>query len=143
MSQERLPKLALLAKVNGRRPVGRTRTRWTNYIEDLDWNHLGLHSSKMMDVRKIMKCDGLISSCCPRNLHGKAGNGERRRFLVPIPPPPPTAKCWFRACQQLTSYFIIQPRLFYITNSVKKNPSLPLSMLKSEHSFAKVNWRDF
>ena len=33
MPQERLPKQALLAKVNGRRPVGRPRTRWTNYIE--------------------------------------------------------------------------------------------------------------
>ena len=29
MSQERLPKQALLVKVNGRRPVERPRTRWT------------------------------------------------------------------------------------------------------------------
>ena len=35
MPQERLPKQALLAKGNERRPVGRFRTRWTNYIEDL------------------------------------------------------------------------------------------------------------
>ena len=35
MPQERLlPKQALLAKANGRRPVGRPRTRWTDYIED-------------------------------------------------------------------------------------------------------------
>ena len=34
MPQERLPK-ALLAKANGRRPVARPRTRWTDYIEDL------------------------------------------------------------------------------------------------------------
>ena len=33
--RERLPKQALLAKMNGRRPVGRSRSRWTNYIEDL------------------------------------------------------------------------------------------------------------
>ena len=38
MPQERLPKQALLAKASGRRPVGRTRARWTNYIEDLGWN---------------------------------------------------------------------------------------------------------
>ena len=50
MPQERLPKQALLAKANGRRPVGRPITRWTDYIEDLGWNRLGLHSSKMMDV---------------------------------------------------------------------------------------------
>ena len=36
MPPERLPKQALLAKTNGRRPVGRPRTRWTDYIEDLE-----------------------------------------------------------------------------------------------------------
>ena len=35
MTQEKLPKQALLAKANGRRPVGRPRTTWTDYIEDL------------------------------------------------------------------------------------------------------------
>ena len=40
MPQERLPKQALFAKANGRRPIGRFRTRWTNYIEDLGWNRL-------------------------------------------------------------------------------------------------------
>ena len=35
MPQERLPKQALLAKANLRRLVGRPKTRWTNYIEDL------------------------------------------------------------------------------------------------------------
>ena len=50
MPQERLPEQALLAKASGRRPVGQPRTRWINYIEDLGWNRLGLHSRKMMDV---------------------------------------------------------------------------------------------
>ena len=50
MSQERLPKQALHAKANGRRPVGRPRTRWTDYIEDLGWNRLGLRPSEMMEV---------------------------------------------------------------------------------------------
>ena len=35
MPQERLPKQALHAKANDGRPVGRPRTRWTNYINDL------------------------------------------------------------------------------------------------------------
>ena len=35
MPQERLSKQALLAKANGSRPVGRPRTKWTDYIEDL------------------------------------------------------------------------------------------------------------
>ena len=38
MPQERLPKQALLAKENGRRPVGRSRTKLTHYIEKLEWN---------------------------------------------------------------------------------------------------------
>ena len=50
MSQERLPKQALLAKASGRKPVGRPRTRLTNYIEDLGWNRLGVHPSKMMEM---------------------------------------------------------------------------------------------
>ena len=52
MPQERFPKQALLVKANGRRPVGRPRTRWTDYIEDLGWNLLGLHSSERIDVIK-------------------------------------------------------------------------------------------
>ena len=50
MPQERLPKQALLAKANGRRSVGRPRTRWTDYIEDLGWNRLGIRPSEMMEV---------------------------------------------------------------------------------------------
>ena len=50
LSQERLSKQALFAKANGRRPVGRPRTRWTNCIEDLEWNRSGLYPSEMMGV---------------------------------------------------------------------------------------------
>ena len=39
----------LLAKANEERPVGRPRARWTNYIDGLLWNRLGLHPSKMME----------------------------------------------------------------------------------------------
>ena len=48
--QERLPKQALLAKANERKPVGRPRTKWTDYIEDLGWNRVGLRPSEMMKV---------------------------------------------------------------------------------------------
>ena len=50
MPQERLLKQALLAKANGRRPVGRPRTRCTDHIEDLGWNRLGLRPSEMKEV---------------------------------------------------------------------------------------------
>ena len=50
MLQGRLPKQALHAKANGRRPVGRLRIRWTNYIKDLGWSRLGFYPSEIMDV---------------------------------------------------------------------------------------------
>ena len=50
MPPERLPKQVLLAKANEKRSAGRPRTRWTNYIEDLGWNRLGLYPSEMLDV---------------------------------------------------------------------------------------------
>ena len=50
MPRERLAEQALLAKANGRRPLGRPRTGWTDYSEDLGWNRLGLRPSEMMEV---------------------------------------------------------------------------------------------
>jgi len=50
MPQERLSKQALLAKVKRKRPVGRPRTRWADYIEDLGWNRLGLQQNEMLEV---------------------------------------------------------------------------------------------
>ena len=50
MPQEKLPEQALLAKGNGIRPVTRTGTRWTKYVEDFGWNLLGLHLSKIMNM---------------------------------------------------------------------------------------------
>jgi len=50
MPQEKLLKQALFAIVKGKRPVGRPRTRWEEYIEDLGWNRLGLQPSEMLEV---------------------------------------------------------------------------------------------
>ena len=80
MSQKRLPKHAFLAKANRRRPVGRPRTRWTNYIDDLGWNRLGLHLSEMMDVMEDREVWRLKLEMLPRNPHGKKSNEERRRI---------------------------------------------------------------
>ena len=55
MPQERLPKQALLARVSAKRPLGRPRKRWVNYIEDLSWNRLGLLSNKEQDVVQVLK----------------------------------------------------------------------------------------
>ena len=44
------PQTSFTCQSNGRRPVGRHRTRWTDHIEDLGWNRLGLRPSEMMEV---------------------------------------------------------------------------------------------
>ena len=80
MLQERLPKQALLAKANGRRPAERPRTRWTDYIEDLGWNRLGLRPSEMMEVMEDREVWRLNLELLPLQPHGKAGNKERRRL---------------------------------------------------------------
>ena len=50
MLYKRLFKQTLCAKVSGKRPVGKPRTRWLDYIEDLGWNRLGLYPSEMQYV---------------------------------------------------------------------------------------------
>ena len=73
MPQERLPKQALLVKANGRRPVGRPRTRWTDYNEDLGWNRLGLHPSEMMKLMEDRKVLRLNLELLPPQLSRKSG----------------------------------------------------------------------
>ena len=79
MPQESLLNQALLAKANGRSPDGRPRTRWTNYIEDLEWNRLGLNPSEIMDLLEDCEVWWLNLELLPRKPHGKAGNEQRRR----------------------------------------------------------------
>ena len=50
MPQERLAKKIMQAIPNGKRPVGRPRTRWSNYITNLAWTRLGLTSSELAEV---------------------------------------------------------------------------------------------
>ena len=33
---------------------------------------------------KTTKCGGLISSCCPRNSHGKADNEKRKKIIFTV-----------------------------------------------------------
>ena len=72
MSAECLRK-ALLAKANGRRPVGRPRTGWIDYIENLGWidyiENLGWNRLGEWWLNLVL---------LPRNPHGKAGSKKRR-----------------------------------------------------------------
>ena len=80
MPQERLPKQALHAKANGRRPVGRPRTIdgpiTLRILDGIAWDFA---QAKWWRWWKTVRCGGSILSYCPRNPHGKAGNEERRR----------------------------------------------------------------
>ena len=80
--QERLPKQALLAKANGRRPVGRPRTRSTNYIKDLRWNRLGLHPSEMMDVMEDREVWQLNLELLPSQPSRKSGQRTKKEESI-------------------------------------------------------------
>ena len=82
MPQERYPKQALHVKGNGKRPVGRPKTKWTNYIADLGWNCSGLHESERMEVMEDGEERRLnVGLLCPRNPHDKLGNEGKRRTI--------------------------------------------------------------
>ena len=79
MPQERLPKQALHAKANGRRPVGRPRTRWTDYIEDLGWNRLGLRPSEMMEMMEDREVWRLNLELLPPQPSWKSGQRRKKK----------------------------------------------------------------
>ena len=74
MPQERLPKQALSAISNGKRPVGRPRLRWLNYIEGLGWNRLGLSLSEMKEVVEDRDVWRLNLELLPPRPSRKSGN---------------------------------------------------------------------
>ena len=41
-----------LARPTGRRPRGRPRTRWRDYISSLAWEHLGIPQPELADVAR-------------------------------------------------------------------------------------------
>ena len=47
MSHERTAKQLMDALPSGKRPRGRPRTRWQNYVEDLAWSRLGIPPAKL------------------------------------------------------------------------------------------------
>ena len=49
MSQERTKKLLCSTPI-GRRPRGRPRTRWRDYVEDLSWSRLGIPAEHLSFV---------------------------------------------------------------------------------------------
>ena len=84
MPQERLPKQALHVKANGRRPVGRPRTRWTDYVEDLGWNRLGLRPSEMMEVMEDREVCWLNLELLPPQPLRKSGQWRKKKKKISV-----------------------------------------------------------
>ena len=79
MPQERLPKQALHAKANGRRPVDDLELDGPITLRILDGIAWDFAQAKWWRWWKTVRCGGSILSYCPRYPHGKAVNEERRR----------------------------------------------------------------
>ena len=47
MSHERTAKQLMNALPSGKKPRGRLRTRWRNYVEDLAWSRLGIPPAEL------------------------------------------------------------------------------------------------
>ena len=47
MSHELTAKQLINALSNGKRPRGRPKTRWWNYVKDLTWSRLGIQPAKL------------------------------------------------------------------------------------------------
>ena len=77
ISQGRLPKQTLNAKVNEKGPVGRPQTRWLDYIKDLSWNRMGRRPSEMQSVLLNGKMWRLDLELFSRKPQGKADREKR------------------------------------------------------------------
>jgi len=68
----RMPPRRLLGEVfracpTGRRPRGRPRTRWRDYVSWLAWEHLGVPPKELEEVAGTGTFGFLCSSCCPNH----------------------------------------------------------------------------
>ena len=67
MPPGRLPREVFLARPTGRRPRGRPRTRWMDYISSLAWERLGIPGSELADVAGERDVWGLLLKLVPRD----------------------------------------------------------------------------
>ena len=81
MPHEWLPKQTLYAEVSGKMQIGRPRTRWLDFIEDRDWNRLGLHPSKTQSVMVGRELRRLNLELLPPQPFRKSGRRKRKPSL--------------------------------------------------------------
>ena len=66
-----LPREVFLARLAGRRPRGKPRTRWRDYVSSLAWERLGIPQSELADVAGEREAWGsLLKLLSPRPDYG-------------------------------------------------------------------------
>jgi len=55
MPHERQARQVLLVKTMGKQPGGCPRTRWSDYIPNLAWSHLGAEPAELLEI--TVDCD--------------------------------------------------------------------------------------
>ncbi|CAL8276249.1 unnamed protein product [Arctogadus glacialis] len=67
MPNGRLPWEVFQARPVGRRPRGRPRTRWRDYISTLAWERLGISPSELVNVAREREVWGPLLELLPRD----------------------------------------------------------------------------
>ncbi|KAK5859728.1 hypothetical protein PBY51_021260 [Eleginops maclovinus] len=65
MPPGRLSREVFQARPTGKRPRGRPRTRWRDYISSLTWERLGVPQSELVDVARERKVWGSLLELLP------------------------------------------------------------------------------
>jgi len=69
-ASEKVSQTSFTCESKRKKAVGRPRTRYQDYIEDLGWNRLGLQPSEMLAVMAHRDVWRLNLELLPRNPHG-------------------------------------------------------------------------
>jgi len=76
MPHEGLARHVLLAKPARKRPRGRPRTRWSDYIADLAWSRLGVEPAELLEIAVDREAFRVLLGLLP-SLEEKRPSGPR------------------------------------------------------------------
>ena len=71
------------AFLSGKKPRGRLRTRWRNYVEDLAWSRRGIPSAKLPLVAEDRDAWGSQLELLPQK--GQSGKGKYTELIQCFP----------------------------------------------------------
>ena len=73
------PQTSFTCQSKWRRPVGRPRTRWTDYIEDHGWNRLGFYPNETIEVMEDREVWRLNLELLPPQPSRKSGQWRKKK----------------------------------------------------------------